>query len=326
MTDGRPPIAVESPQNGSERHFRALFDQAMVGMARSAVDKRWIEVNPALADMLGYKPEEMIGRTWSEMTHPEDLAPDEERFEAVIRAEIDGYSLEKRFLRRDGSAIHTQISARGIRAPGGKLDSFAVVIEDMTQHHETERALAQQVKRAAVLLELPLKAEALSENEFMKYALEQAEALTGSSIGFMHFVNADGESIELVAWSQSTLDKYCTAAFDCHYPISEAGIWAEAARAKTPVVINDYASAANKRGLPPGHSALIRLLSVPVMDAGAVRMMSGVGNKPELYTDFEVETVQLIGNETWRIVRRQRTENELRLAMQVVNASPVVCF
>ena len=326
MTEVHPPIPTASPEGGSERHFRALFDQAMVGMARSSTDKRWLEVNPALAAMLGYQPEEMIGRTWSEMTHPEDLASDVERFDAVIREEIDGYSLEKRFLRRDGSAIHTQISARGIRAPGGKLDSFAVVIEDMTQHHETERALAQQVKRAAVLLELPLKAEALSENEFMKYALEQAEALTGSSIGFMHFVNDDGESIELVAWSQSTLDKYCTAAFDCHYPISEAGIWAEAARAKTPVVINDYASAANKRGLPPGHSALIRLLSVPVMDGGTVRMMTGVGNKPELYTDFDVETVQLIGNETWRIVRRQRTENELRLAMQVVNASPVVCF
>ncbi|WP_265949739.1 PAS domain S-box protein [Dechloromonas sp. A34] len=326
MTDGPSPMPLESPENYSERHFRALFAHAMVGMARSSADKRWIEVNPALAGMLGYTPEEMLGRTWSEMTHPDDLASNEERFEAVIRGEIDGYSLEKRFLRRDGSVVHAQISARGIRNPAGQFDSFAVVIEDMTQHHETERALAQQVKRAAVLLELPLKAEALSETEFMKYALEQAEALTGSSIGFMHFVNEGGESIELVAWSQNTLEKYCTAAFDCHYPITQAGIWADAARAKAPVVINDYIGAANKRGLPPGHSTLIRLLSVPVMDGGTVRMMTGVGNKAELYTDFDIETVLLIGNETWRIVRRQRTENDLRLAMQVVNASPVVCF
>ncbi|HJV93403.1 MAG TPA: PAS domain S-box protein, partial [Azonexus sp.] len=198
MTDAPPPLPVEPPGNDSERHFRALFAHAMVGMARSSADKRWIEVNPALAAMLGYTPEEMVGRTWSEMTHPDDLASDEERFAAVIRGEIDGYALEKRFLRRNGSVVHTQISARGIRNPAGVIDCFAVVIEDMTQHHETERALAQQVKRAAVLLELPFKAEALSEAEFMKYALEQAEALTGSSIGFMHFVNEDGESIELV--------------------------------------------------------------------------------------------------------------------------------
>ena len=85
--------------------------------------------------------------------------------------------------------------------------------------------------------------------------------------------------IELVAWSSSTLEKYCTAAFDCHYPITEAGIWADAAREKRPVVINDYATAPNKHGLPEGHSALLRLLSIPVLEGGKVRMMTGVGNK-----------------------------------------------
>jgi PAS domain S-box-containing protein len=55
-------------------------------------------------------------------------------------------------------------------------------------------------------------------------------------------------------------------------------------------------------------------------------MMTGVGNKASDYTDFDVETVQLIGSEIWRIVCRQRSENALRLATQVVNASPAVCF
>jgi hypothetical protein len=129
-----------------------------------------------------------------------------------------------------------------------------------------------------------------------------------------------------VAWSTRTLAEYCHAAFDNHYPISAAGIWADAARQKQPVVINDYASAENKGGLPDGHSPLKRLISVPVMEDGEVRMMTGVGNKATHYDANDVETVQLLGNEAWRIVRRQRAEKALRIANQVVNASPVVCF
>ena len=72
--------------------------------------------------------------------------------------------------------------------------------------------------------------------------------------------------------------------------------------------------------------ALVRLISVPVMEGGEVRMMTGVGNKATLYDANDVETVQLLGNEAWRIVRRQRAEKALRIANQVVNASPVVCF
>jgi PAS domain S-box-containing protein len=195
-----------------------------------------------------------------------------------------------------------------------------------SQHRQTELLLSQQVRRAAVLLELPQKAEELSEKAFMQYALERAEELTQSVIGFMHFVNNENETMELAVWSTSTLEKYCTAVSANHYPISEAGIWADAARAKQPVIVNDYASVNNKHELPAGHSVLTRLLSIPVMEEGVVRMVTGVGNKADDYTDFDVETVQLIGSETWRIVCRRRSESALRLAMELVNSSPVVCF
>lgn len=190
----------------------------------------------------------------------------------------------------------------------------------------TESQLALQVERSRILLELPHKAESLSEQAFMQYALEQAESLTQSSIGFIHFIHEDGQEIELVAWSRNTLEKYCTAVFDKHYPIAQAGIWANAAKQKAPVIINDYASAPGKRGLPEGHSVLNRLLSVPIIENDAVRMVAGVGNKADDYTDFDVDSLQLIANETWRIVCQQRVENALKLANQVVNASPIVCF
>ncbi|UCV29723.1 PAS domain S-box protein [Ferribacterium limneticum] len=430
----------------AEQEFRAIFDHAMVGMARSDTAQRCLEVNPALCRILGRSNDELVGKAWPELTHPDDLAMSQANFERLMAGQSDGYSMEQRFLRADGSVVETHVSVRAIRSASGRNKSFAVVVQDISnwilaereweqsaktlqrfidhfpgtayvkdadsrilianrgfvrqlglapaamigrrsqdffpgefgekiladdarimasgqtevieesfggRHYQstkfviprgdgtadlggitldvTERRMAEQQlyqrdRRSAVFLELPIKAEALPEKDFMQYGLECAEELTGSAVAFIHLVNDDGNSIELVAWSRSTLEKYCTAAFDKHYPLAEAGIWADAVRQKMPVVVNDYAAAPGKHGLPEGHSVLLRFLSIPVMDGGAVRMVAGVGNKASDYTDYDVETLQLIANETWRIVRRQRIENALRLAMQVVNASPVVCF
>lgn len=439
-------VTVDQIKSLSEQRYRAIFDYAMVGMATTSPEKGWLSVNPALCRILGYNAEELTQKTWAEITHPDDIAADVARFEAVMRGESDGYSMEKRFIRSDGSIVHAFIAARAIRKSNGAVDFFAAVVEDVsnwvlaekeweksvntlqrfidhlpgtaylkdtdgrilvasrgfeslfgldskamigrlsrdlfdgefgqkmaqddarilatgiteviqeefngrhyestkfiiprpdglselggitidvTQRHLSEKNLEWQIRRSAVLLEMSQKAEVLAEKEFLQFALERAEELTQSKIAFLHFVNGDGLSIELVTWSQNTLEKYCTAAFNSHYPINEAGIWADAARTMQPVMVNDYAQATNKRGLPAGHSHLLRFLSVPVTESGAVRMMTGVGNKRSDYSTFDVETVQLIGNEAWRIVRQQRAERALLVAMQVVNASPVVCF
>ena len=418
----------KAQEDASENRFRAIFDYAMVGIATTSPTKGWLTVNPALCRIFGYEAEELKQKTWAEVTHPDDIDNNFKKFEGVLRGESDGYSMEKRFIRKDGSILHAFISARAIRAADGSVDYFVLIVEDVsnwvlaenewaasvdtlqrfvdhlpgkayvknadnhillssrregfpetlseqerdeeqriltsgiaevieselnghffestkfpiprlegpadlgcitldvTERRQSQHKLAQQMRRAAVMLELPNKAEILPEKEFMQFALERAEELTESVIGFMHFVNDDEATIELVAWTSSTLAKYCTAAFDNHYPITEAGIWADAAREKRPIVINDYASAPNKHGLPAGHSALIRLLSIPVLEGGKVKMMTGVGNKARNYSDYDIETVQLIGNEAWRIVQRNRIELALQQAAQVVNASPVVCF
>ena len=110
----------------------------------------------------------------------------------------------------------------------------------------------------------------------------------------------------MVTWSRSTLKHYCKAAFDSHYPASKAGVWADALRQREPVMINDYANYPKKRGLPEGHAHLERMISVPVIEGGLVRMITGVGNKPGLYSDLDVETVRLIGETIWRIVSKKR--------------------
>jgi len=309
-----------------QRRYQAIFDNAMVGMANSTPALRWIDANPTLCQILDQSAASLTGVDWLDFVHPEDRPVTQGLIDAIRRGERDTGTLEARCQRRDGSVVFVNLGVQAIRGDGGELGSLFMVIEDITQRQLAETQFAEQVNRSLVLIELPRQAEILDEREFMRYALERAEALTGSRIGFMHFVKDDGENIELAIWTRNTVDHYCTAVVDQHYPISKAGIWADAARTGQPVIVNDYANAENKRGLPDGHSHLTRLLSVPVVENGVVRMLAGVGNKESDYAAYDSETVQLIANETWRIVRRQRADKALRLAMQVVNASPVVCF
>ncbi|MBE9194968.1 EAL domain-containing protein [Synechocystis sp. LEGE 06083] len=182
------------------------------------------------------------------------------------------------------------------------------------QRRFSQNRLAFQSRRSEALLELPKHADQLSEVAFLQRGQEFAEELTGSKIAFIHFVNDDEQTIELVAWSRATLQHYCHAVVDSHYPVERAGIWADALRQRQPVVINDYAAHQGKKGLPEGHAHLERLISVSVIDNGKVVMLTGVGNKVTPYTDQDVETVQLISNEIWRITQSHRLYEQLKIS------------
>lgn len=241
------------------------------------------------------------------------------------RQHCSDFYMEMRFRRPDQQWGWLELRSRPRQSTSGEL-IWDGVATDTTENHEQRIMLKQMAQRAELLLDLPRLEERYEERQFMQEVLNRVEALTESEVGFMHFVNSDQESIELIAWSSNTLKHHCTAAFDNHYPLSQAGLWADAARQHKAVVINDYAQAENKRGLPEGHSELSRIISVPVQEGNKIRLLLGVGNKKTAYSPIDVETMQLIGNETWRIVTKRRMEKALRIATQVVNASAVVCF
>lgn len=193
---------------------------------------------------------------------------------------------------------------------------IAWMLHLLQQRAKSAAHLTLQAQRAEALLHLPEIAETEDEATFLQRGQEIAEDLTSSKIAFIHFINDGGESIELVTWSRRTLEHYCTATFDSHYPVKQAGIWANALRQKQAVVFNDYESYPHKHGLPEGHAHLQRLISVPVIEDGQVVMITGVGNKATEYTELDIETAQLISNEIWRIVQRRRTLDRLAASEQ----------
>jgi two-component system, cell cycle sensor histidine kinase and response regulator CckA len=154
--------------------------------------------------------------------------------------------------------------------------------------------------------------EGLSVRELVQACLDMAETLTRSSIGFLHFVNDDELSLELVSWSTRTQAHcYVPNEPDRHYPVSSAGVWVDCIREGKAVIHNDYASLPHKKGLPEGHVPLIREILVPIFDEQKIVGVIGVGNKPDDYTDEDIYALTLLSQNMWMAIQRKRAEEAL---------------
>jgi PAS domain S-box-containing protein len=160
------------------------------------------------------------------------------------------------------------------------------------------------------LLELYRKASSLPENDLYKYFLNHAVKITQSEIGFFHFVGDDQKTITLTAWNKEALN-HCTAKSNTHYAISQAGNWANSIRLKQPIIYNNFKQSPDQKGLPEGHVPITRILSFPLIENGKVHAVFGVGNKKQLYEEYDVVQLELISTELNKILKQRDAESEL---------------
>ena len=159
-------------------------------------------------------------------------------------------------------------------------------------------------------------------DDLLEETLNQAELLTGSLIGFFHFIGADQKTIMLQNWSTRTKRDFCKAeGKGMHYDVALAGVWADCVLEGRPVIHNDYMSLPHRKGMPPGHATVIRELAVPVLRNGKIMAMLGIGNKPTEYTDLDVAIVSLLADLVWDIVERKRAEESLQNSLSLIEAT-----
>lgn len=125
-----------------------------------------------------------------------------------------------------------------------------------------------------------------------------------SDFGYLHLVHAKTKEIELQVWSDETL-KICQANFDAHYPIANAGIWADAIRIKQPIIVNDYQALPQTNGLPDGHFPLHRFFSIPVIIKNQVVAVMGAGNAQLAYNVIDVEKIQQVVQQYWPTLEKK---------------------
>ena len=163
---GQPPYAIIQVEDITERRnaqlalaasegrFRKAMEHAPIGMALTGLDSRFLQVNQALCDMLGYEAEELLSLSFRDLTFPADLAANLEEIRRVMAGEIDNFQLEKRYIRKDGSLVWVKLATSLIRDEDtGAPVHFISQIEDVTEYRALTEALSQEKDRLRVTLE-----------------------------------------------------------------------------------------------------------------------------------------------------------------------------
>lgn len=136
----------------SEQRFRGTFERAAVGMAMVGLDGRWLSVNPKLCSTLGYTTEALQRLTFQEITHPDDLATQFDSISRVLSGEQSTYSMEKRYLHKNGAYAWARLTVSLMRDIDGTPSHFIAVVEDIHERRIAQGALADSELRHRLLM------------------------------------------------------------------------------------------------------------------------------------------------------------------------------
>jgi diguanylate cyclase (GGDEF)-like protein/PAS domain S-box-containing protein len=132
--------AEEALRQSAER-FSGAFDFAPIGMAIVAPDGRWLKVNRAVCDILGYEPDELLATDFQTLTHPDDLRADLCLVGRLLAGEIGSYQMEKRYFRKSGAVVHALLAVSLVRDDAGRPLYFISHVQDVTAKREAEERL-----------------------------------------------------------------------------------------------------------------------------------------------------------------------------------------
>ena len=132
---------TEDALRESEERFRGTFENAGSGIADCDVQGHFLRVNQKLCEIVGYTREELLQKTWQDITHPEDRAAGLEQFRPLLRGEQPGYSLEKRLVRKDGSLVWIDQAVSLRHDAAGRPASVIAILQDISERKRLEEEL-----------------------------------------------------------------------------------------------------------------------------------------------------------------------------------------
>lgn len=147
----------------------------------------------------------------------------------------------------------------------------------------------------------------LSKQEILRFLIDKIVVLTSSHIGYLHCYNEETKAVELNVWS-TDVHKICNTAPEGHYPLENAGVWADCIRKDKTVVHNNYKKFFGEDNLPEGHCPLNRHMSTRIKQNGKIVGIIGVGNAPKPYDDLDIDYFEKLCTTAWAQAQKKIAE------------------
>jgi PAS domain S-box-containing protein len=288
--------------------YTDLYEFAPVGYMTLNREGEIRQVNLTGARLLGLDRSHLVGKRLATLVDADSRPAfntfftkvfetgSKESCEVVVRPEL-------------ASPFAVEFSATS--AAGGQ--ECRVVATDITARKRSDTLMA-------VRLRLQEFASSHSPKELLQKTLDEVEAVTGSRIGFFHYLEADQRTPSLQVWSTHTISGLDAAhEKPRHYGVDDGGIWAECLRKRVPVIHDD--KLANRRRPPDDDAPTFREVVVPIFRKDKIVAILGVGNKAAGYTAEDVGTISYLADMAWEIAERRRMEQEREeLQLQLAQA------
>ena len=271
----------------------------------------YLAVHVQDASQLVAPPSDLIGRRLDTVLPPQAAA---QCMAALEEAERQGTSRGSRItLDRPDGPYHFELAVARKSAPGGRADTYLLLARDITATVEKEERIHFEAHLNAALLDLQQHDVLEDEATFLRRGADHARSLTGSTLAGIHFVQDD---------QRTTTQAICSGdATGCALAAEQAGLWARALHERRAVVLNSL-EPAPQTGTAPGQGGLRRLISLPVVEGGKVRMLLGAAGKATDYGTPEVQALQILAEAIWKHTLQRRQEAVIHRLSEALGQSP----
>jgi diguanylate cyclase (GGDEF)-like protein/PAS domain S-box-containing protein len=300
--------AVEAERE-SEMRFRNLFEQAQAGMSFVALDGRLISVNPAFCQLLGYTESELRSLSVFDITHPDDVPKTQDVLRRMMAGEAPGFRFEKRFLRKDGQLVWSDVNVRLVRDQADKPLHFQTVILDIGDHKWNEVLQAARFSVTQALVTSP------GWEKAAPHVLQGLCETLDWELAEYWEVNPLRESMNFVtSWKRPGRD---TSAYEATAPLASyrrgEGLAGQVWEAGAPVSMTDLAADGSSRSVAAVAAGLRGIVGFPVRSGRrVVGMISLHSWAPRELSDGLVAVMNDVGSQIGEFVERKRAEVALQ--------------
>jgi PAS domain S-box-containing protein len=282
-----------------------------------------------IESLIGYSVDDFHSQRlkWSDLIVEEDLEAARAGFIQALRTD-KSYVREYRIRTEAGNILWIQDRGHIICNDNGEIEYVSGVFFDITEQKRAEEEQALLRRRLEALWVIARMTDA-SHQKLCDRVLTEIIDLTQSRYAFYGFLNEDESMLTLHSWSKEALESCQVIDKPLHFPIMEAGIWADAVRERKTLIINDYKEDhPKKKRLPEGHVPLSRLLVVPVFSYDRIVAVAAVANKSTDYKEEDARQIDAFTTNVQVIMESQqsrealtKSEEELRtLSSQLLTA------